>query len=384
MQELGKFRIQGILEQSRVWGLCLAAAFGCDSQADPQYVGEALIELGGHVDALSGSEDDADVGVLWLTGSASDGCSGPYVGCSVSSSGAFSPDADFECAAACEEPASHCEDPDAYQAWAECQTSCGLPTEVSVQIQSRTCFEGGVAQTTPVDGEFPAAFNLDVLQPPPGEALMPSDTGERVAIGLFVAVDPSADSMSFSRRDRERPAWLLGGSETHVLIYVGDPVSEDSTWGRHLGGAYAEGYHLVKVRPGNRCGLPRYEEAASGGSSSNPPDKDFDSRPGDAMSAGDAAAPEQQSEWEGPDYEGVALVCGNGVCEPGESCSVCSDCVECDDDDQHGKSSGLTNRETDEFFCTSTAGKLVPAEPGSERDIELLIARPEYIDWPPI
>lgn len=339
----------------RRWGRGLSAvvlAAGCDSQADPSYVGEAMIELAGRIEAAPESRSlTAAVGVLWLMGSPEDGCSGPKLGCSTSASGAASVDSDFECVAACGEQPQDCTDAAAYQSWAQCQTECGVHTEVVVQVESRTCFEGGVAQTTPVDGEFPAGFELDVLEPPPDAAVMASDTGERVAVGMFVAVAPEAETLTFSRKDDEPPGWLRGGSETHVLIYAAEPVAAESSWGRHLGGAYSEGYHLARVVPGNRCGLPRYDEAVG-----------------------------DEGEY---DYSDVPLVCGNGACEASEDCSVCADCIECDADG-NGTDSGLSNVENDAYYCLSTPGRLVPAGSGSEQDIELLLMGPEYIAWPPI
>jgi hypothetical protein len=136
-----------------------------------------------------------------------------------------------------------------------------------------------------------------------------------------------------------------------VLIYAPEPVSAESTWGQHLGGAYAQGYHLVRVEPGNRCGLPRYDETVG-------TDGEYD-------------------------YSDVPLVCGNGVCDPSESCSICADCIECDADG-NGTDSALSNVQSDAFHCISTPGKLVPAGAGHERDIELLMMGPEYIAWPPI
>jgi hypothetical protein len=52
-------------------------------------------------------------------------------------------------------------------------------------------FNGAVGQTTSVEGAFPAQFQLDLLEPPPDDVLGQSSTGERVAIGSFVALDPA-------------------------------------------------------------------------------------------------------------------------------------------------------------------------------------------------
>lgn len=362
-----------------VLGLAIIAGFGCQAQVEPSYEGEPLLELDGRIEALTGAPDAADVGVLWLTGDESEGCSGPTRGCAYSSSGSASADSDFECLDACGDPPRECTDDieDRAHEWAQCQTECGSDTQVFISVESHTCFQGGVAQTTPVAGDFPADFSLDVLQPPPQGALMASDTGERVAVGFFVAVDPDADGLTLSREDREPPEWLFGGSETHVLMYAAEAISKDSSWGRHLGGAYTEGYHLVEVVFGNRCGLPFIHEDSEGDMRPASADQ-ADMGPGVDGGAAEEPAAELYPE---PDYSGVPLVCGNGVCEPSETCDICSDCIECDADG-HGKDSNLTSRESEVFSCQSTPNRLVPAKPGAEAEILLKLADVRLIDWP--
>jgi hypothetical protein len=258
---------------------------------------------------------------------------------------------------------------EAIDAWAECQRGCGSDTEVFVQVQHEPCFSGAVGQTAPVVGDFPAQFSLDMLSPPPKEALTSSDTLERVALGFFVALAPDSGPFTLQREMREPPTWLLGGSESHVLIYASDPVAADSTWGRYLGGAYPVGYSLVQVAFGNRCGLPLVEESGEG---TDAPDS-----VGSSGSTGDTAGPPLPPE---PDYTGVPLVCGNGVCEEGESCRVCSDCA-CGGEAGADTSTGLGNL-SGNYFCMATPSRLLPSPAGSEAEIQLLLAPPGEIDWP--
>ena len=360
----------------------------CDAQVDPNYRGEPLLTLEGRVAALRSSAGEADVGVLWLTSSPDDECSGPVLTCSSSASGQ-APSAgpggpDAACLQACGY-IPECTEVDAIEAWAECQRGCGSETEVFVQVQYEPCFSGAVGQTAPVVGDFPAQFSLDMLAPPPSGALTSSDTLERVALGFFVALAPDSGPFTLQREMREPPAWLLGGSESHVLIYAGDPVAADSTWGKYLGGAYPVGYHLVQAAFGNRCGLPSVDDLgeytdAPGSGATGAATGDSAGTPYTGDSSGEVGESSQPPLPPEPDYTGVPLVCGNGACEDGESCEVCSDCA-CGEGGAADTSTGLGNL-SGNYFCMSTPGRLLPSPAGSEAEIQLLLAPPRQISWP--
>jgi hypothetical protein len=364
--------------------LLLGALEGCDAQVDPDYQGEPLVTLKGRVEALQIGAPEADVGVLWLTSDAENGCSGPQRSCITGSSGSYSGDQDQACLDACGDLPFAC-DPEANEEWARCQRACGSDVKVTTLVEYNACASGAVGQTAPVVGNFPAQFSLDMLLPPPSQAFMPSDTGERVALGYFVALAPHSGPFTLSVGEGP-PNWLLGGSETHVLVYAADPIAADSSWGVYLSGAYPVGYHLIRVEFGNRCGLPEYYE------------EDFDDEPDSAGSTavglgpmpdtepmkdgGESAAdpdlpPELPSE---PDYAGLTLVCGNGVCEPHETCEVCSDCGGCEDGSA-GTSTGLLNVDLG-YYCQSTPPTLVAVAPGGEAGLRLVIAPPGLIQWP--
>lgn len=324
-------------------GMLGVGMVSCDAQVDGEYPGEPLATLEGRVSALSAVSGDVDVGVLWFMSSEGAECSGPVQSCRSSALSAGSVDADLECLNACGESPG-CSNADEADDWVECQRACGVETQLFIDVGYSVCASSAVGQRTPVVGDFPAQFSLDMLAPPPPEAFMASDTGERAALGWFIATDRDAEDLSVNFEEREPPTWLVGGSETHVLIYAEDDIPEDSTWGRYLGGSYPEGYHLVRVEFGNRCGLPTPE-----------------------------------LEEEETSYADVPNVCGNGVCEGRETCDNCSDCIQCDEDGR-GNDSGRTNLD-EGYTCVASSSRLVKSA-DIEQDIELQLAPPGRIDWP--
>ncbi|HTV20372.1 MAG TPA: hypothetical protein VMG12_16930 [Polyangiaceae bacterium] len=379
--------------------LPMVAVQGCDAQAEPGYPGEPLLRLQGRVEALqsgASTADEADVGVLWLRSSADDECTGPEPTCQLITGLSYSAETDVECLAACESTPD-CLDTASVERWQACQEGCGNPVEVQHELRYRACASAAVGQRAPVVGAFPAQFGLDVLLPPPESALLASSTGERVALGYFVAIASGADALDVALEDSP-PEWLIGGSETHVLLYAADAISAESSWGAYLGEAFTAGFHLLRVEFGNRCGLPRLYADTTGGMFSPEGDSEgSDSVPQRDVGAEDVGAPMSDDGGEGEieqlmppqggsgsgrdaDYTGTPFVCGNGVCEPNENCDICSDCVACDGASA-GMSSGRSNLD-DDYFCESTSSRLRPSLAGSEADIELLIARPDLIAWP--
>jgi hypothetical protein len=358
----------------------------CDAQVDPGYAGEPLLTLKGRVQAQVGPAE-ADVGVLWFRSDAQHGCSGPVRSGGSYRTGSYSPDADQACADACG-PYLGDFNPEHDRQWESCQRACGVDVTVESFVSYQACVTGAVGQTTPVVGDFPAQFSLDVLLPPPEQALMPSDTGERMGLGYFVALAPSPGSLALSF-EKEPPVWLLGGSETHVLAYAADPIEADSSWGLYLGGSYDVGYHLLRVQYGNRCGLPqRYSDEVpfgdpdNGGASGSVDLLPMpDTEPMLAPSSDDSIEPTSDvpASPPEPDYRGVPFVCGNGVCEAQEDCRRCSDCGACETGSP--ESTGILYGQMD-YACFATDNTLRASVPGGEVDIELRIAPPELISWP--
>jgi hypothetical protein len=218
--------------------LCLAVGLGCESQAGPSYRGEALLSVNGQVEAAL-SVGQAEVGILWLT------TSGDFdvvcTGEAETRGGGPS-----ECLSACGVP--NCRNLDD---WTACAESCTDVQSVTAEarLPEGVFINGGIGQTTPAVGEFPAQFSLDILEPPPAEALIGSATGERVAVGLFVAIDPAGAPWRIADLTR-LPDWLLGGSESHILLFSPDGFSESSVWDTAFSFTMAPGYQLVAQLPG--------------------------------------------------------------------------------------------------------------------------------------
>jgi hypothetical protein len=375
--------------------LLLVAGQACEAQVDAGYEGEPLVALAGHVDAQQASPAGTDVGVLWLASAPGDECSGPRRTELGFASGSAPADVDFTCTEACGSPAEL----ERIEAWESCMRACGVDAHAGSIVSYSVCGSGAIGQTAPVFGNFPAEFSLEVLHPPPADALLRSDTGERVALGYLVALSPQAGSLALSLHDGP-PPWLLGGSETHVLMYAADTIRSDSSWGLYLGGSFGRGYHLLRVEHGTRCGQERYDPYHR--SAPRPPPMLPETEPtrapitddtGDADSEGQPAQPDAAGQGDPgpnpgavtelvavpPDNPNLPHVCGNGLCELEETCDSCSDCTGCAGGSS-GTSSGITSQMAG-YHCSSTPSRVVAAE-GDESEIQLLIARPELIDWP--
>jgi len=188
------------------------------------------------------SVGEAEVGILWLTTSRDLDleCTGE----AETLSGAPS-----ACVAAC--GPIRC---DTLDSWGECAESCEDVTGVQVmaQIPPDLFVTGGVGQTTPAVGAFPAQFSLDILEPPPASALIGSKTGERLALGLFVALDPTGAPFRLDSSEPDLPSWVLGSSLSHALLFTPDGVPPGSIWSSFLGFALPPGYQLVQPLP--ECG----------------------------------------------------------------------------------------------------------------------------------
>ena len=215
-------------------------ALGCDSQADPGYEGEPLVTVEGRVESAL-SVGDVEVGVLWLTTETSEQCSdGLELVCTGEATVAVEPSA---CLEACGE--ASCEN---LPEWEACAGACPDVIDIIAIAEEQTplCITGGVGQTTPAVGEFPAQFSLDILEPPPAEALIGSATGERLAYGLFVAVDPAGAPWRIDLTQLpDFPEWLLGGSDSHFLLYAEQAIPASSTWGTAFGVSFAQGFHVM-------------------------------------------------------------------------------------------------------------------------------------------
>ncbi len=241
---------------------CAAIQFACDSQVGTDYPGEPLATVHGEVSARDGGNGSAqNVAVLWLSSSEELECSGPALACGYHVSGDL--DSDFECIMNCTDPIDCAEDQ--LMAWSTCVKSCDGEAEVAVETDWELCADTAIGEMVDVTGAFPAAFTLDLFQPPPAEAMLVGDDGIAVALGFFIAADPEAGPVGLQDTpDSDPPAGVMGGSEGHMLIYAADPVPAESPWGQMLGGSYQPGYHVLEVIDGGKeCGMAGWGDGCS-------------------------------------------------------------------------------------------------------------------------
>jgi hypothetical protein len=232
--------------RSLVLTLCaagpLAFGAGCDPQADPGYGGERLARLQGTVSSEAAPTTEADVGLLWMRPTADPACEGPVLGCAAGGGGS-----DDVCIQACAFDYASC-DVEAGEAYVACVEACG--GTASFEVLWGLCEGAGVGERVAVDGVFPARFTLDLLGPPPDEAVRADADGLRAAVAYIVAVDRSVRDIEVDLGTQAGVSAIVGGAPGHLLVYAAQELPATSEWGRYLGGeTFAPGYHLVTSTP---------------------------------------------------------------------------------------------------------------------------------------
>ena len=229
-----------------------ALLYACDPQVDPDYQGEPLGTLMGNVVSEDSSTSGAEVAVLWFTATDDLECEGPVRECSYGFGGMEG--SAFECAMACPEPAA-CEE-DALATWESCVSECGRVVTVDSEVSFSLCASAAVGDKVAIEGQFPASFTLDLYDAPPDVALLQSpEGGQPAALGFFVVVEPDA-ALEFDESNLD-DGRIIGGSETHVLLYAEEAIEADSPWGRYLGSGFPAGFHVLQVIDGGKeCDLP--------------------------------------------------------------------------------------------------------------------------------
>ncbi len=228
--------------------LLALSSYACSPQVDNNYSGEPLASIRGAVSS-NAAPTAADVAVLWFSNQGGE-CTGPITSCSGGGGGDVEA---IECAEACGPMPDVC-DAASHEVYGACVQACGWSH--SFQISWDLCVDGASGERVSVEGEFPAAFTLDLFQPPPDDALLADADGLRLAYGWFIVADPDVETITLSLYDDAPPQAIIGGSGTHVLIYAADPITADSNWGQYFGSALEVGYHVVEVVPGVSCDEP--------------------------------------------------------------------------------------------------------------------------------
>lgn len=107
-------------------------------------------------------------------------------------------------------------------------------------------------ETADVGSSFPAAFDLDVYNPPSEAALNHFEEGDPgVAIALVLAAP--AELAEFGEEQ------VKGAVEDHVLAYAPADIAGDTPLGGFLGGPMTAGFHLLRSTPATEEDFAGYE-----------------------------------------------------------------------------------------------------------------------------
>jgi hypothetical protein len=112
-----------------------------------------------------------------------------------------------------------------------------------------------VAGDAPVEGGFPARFQIDILRTPPMNALNDftcggfCPDGAHVGAAYIVVYDDLGESgLSNCLGETETcPDRVLGGSMDYVVAYLAEDAVPGSSTAKFVGGALKAGYHLMAV-----------------------------------------------------------------------------------------------------------------------------------------
>ena len=109
-----------------------------------------------------------------------------------------------------------------------------------------------IVEKVEVGGSFPAAFDLDVYNPPPEATFNHAGEGEAsVAVGIIVAVPTGTDTVDEGA--------IEGVVEGHVLVYAPADTGGDAELSAFLGGPLTAGFHLLQLIPATDEDFAEYE-----------------------------------------------------------------------------------------------------------------------------
>lgn len=125
-----------------------------------------------------------------------------------------------------------------------------------------------VGESTPVTGQLPAKFTLNVYQPPPSGATIPCPSSSaHIAVSFIVAVDGTVDLSQVDVRSA-----VVGEANDFMLLYLDSDQAAGWSCLPDMGFTYSptQGYHLMQEVPNSvqpRAGgakYPAYVEAPNG------------------------------------------------------------------------------------------------------------------------
>lgn len=104
-----------------------------------------------------------------------------------------------------------------------------------------------VAQRVAVSGEFPAAFKLDLFEPPPPEGyIFPGDP--EIGFPGFAQAIIIAVPQGLQQDEEPVPGTVFGMSDLYQVLYLDGDIAEGSPLEPWWGGPFTKGYHV-----GVRC-----------------------------------------------------------------------------------------------------------------------------------
>ncbi len=111
---------------------------------------------------------------------------------------------------------------------------------VIVWMNSSGSPDVSAAETVPVTGNFPAAFELSIYEPPI-DALINNYGDSKMGVALIVSANVDADLSS------DEGEGVLGMDPDHLLVYLPEDVAAGSTVATILRGTPKAGFHIYDV-----------------------------------------------------------------------------------------------------------------------------------------
>jgi hypothetical protein len=96
------------------------------------------------------------------------------------------------------------------------------------------------AEKVPVEGNFPAEFQLSIFEPPPDSVLNDYPDHSRMGVAYIISASPDADLT-------DPGEGVLGMDPNHLLVYVPEDIVAGSNVATVLRGTPTAGFHVYDV-----------------------------------------------------------------------------------------------------------------------------------------
>jgi hypothetical protein len=120
-----------------------------------------------------------------------------------------------------------------------------VPAEIAVVYTvDGPSYDFAAGERVTVSSQFPAQFEIDIFEPPAPGLLNTFEGGQRVAIGLVMAVKPGTQLDS----EEALAGGFLGLDPNHMLVYFENPVVAGSRLSDLFHGPADAGFHIFDVK----------------------------------------------------------------------------------------------------------------------------------------